>query len=233
MEIYLDTADLNAIKQYSDMLPLAGVTTNPSIAARADRSLPELLPAMRQIVGPQARLHAQVISPRAPQMVAEARRLVELDPDLAIKIPVTPEGYKAMKILSAEGITITATAIYSANQGFLAALCGASYVAPYVNRIDAMCGDGVKVVQDLQGLLDKHRLNCKVLAASFKNAQQALEVMSAGIESITLPVDVLAQMVSHPQTAPAVEVFEQDWERAFGTSLSYERPELSKIAQSV
>lgn len=222
MELYLDTADFKAIEKYAAMLPLAGVTTNPTIASKGDMPLPELLKNLRGLLGPKARLHAQVLSNQLEPMLEEARKLASIDSDLAVKLPVTPVGYQAMKILSGEGMTITATAIYSAHQGFMAAMCGAKYVAPYVNRIDGMTADGAQTVLDLQTLLTNNDLDCKVLAASFRTAQQALDVMCAGIESITLPIDVLEQMLNHPCTGPAVVQFEKDWQGAFGDRLSWQ-----------
>ena len=222
MELYLDTADFNAIEKYAAMLPLAGVTTNPTIASKGDLPLPQLIKNLRELLGPNARLHAQVLSNQLDPMLDEARKLADIDPDLVVKLPVTPVGYQAMKILAGEGQNITATAIYSAHQGFMAALCGAKYVAPYVNRIDGMTANGAQTVQDLQTMIDKNNLDCKILAASFRTAQQALDVLCAGIESITLPIDVLEQMLNHPCTAPAASQFEIDWAGAFGDRLSYE-----------
>lgn len=146
----------------------------------------------------------------------------ELPYDMVVKVPATETGLSAIKLMKKEGIQVLATAIYSAQQGFLAALCGADYLAPYVNRIDAMNGNGVEVVADLQLLLDQNQLPAKILAASFKNTQQAMEVMKLGIEAITLPVDVAAQMFSHPAVQPAVDQFDKDWKSTFGNKLSFE-----------
>jgi TalC/MipB family fructose-6-phosphate aldolase len=117
---------------------------------------------------------------------------------------------------------VLATAIYSAHQGFLAALCGADYLAPYVNRIDVMGADGVGVVAELQLLLDQHRLDSKILPASFKNTQQVMDVLKLGVGAITLPVDVAAQMFAHPAVQPAVDHFIHDWQGVFGSKLSFE-----------
>lgn len=152
----------------------------------------------------------------------EARQIHELPYDMVVKVPATETGLSAIKLMKKEGIQVLATAIYSAQQGFLAALCGADYLAPYVNRIDAMNGNGVEVVADLQLLLDQNQLPTKILAASFKNTQQAMEVMKLGIEAITLPVDVAAQMFSHPSVQPAVDQFDKDWKSTFGNKLSFE-----------
>ena len=135
---------------------------------------------------------------------------------------LTDAGYAAIKHLTRDGLKITATAIYSAHQAFMAALCGADYVAPYVNRIDTLSGDGCQAVWDLQQMLDNNSLEAKVLAASFKNAQQVLACYKAGIESITLPLDVLAQTLGHPGSTAACAQFDSDWKGAFGDKLSYQ-----------
>lgn len=137
MELYLDTADVAAVRRWSRILPLAGVTTNPSITAAGGLPLSELLPALRDVLGPKARLFAQVMAKTETEMVREAFALRELDPDLVIKIPVCAEGLAAIKSLTANGVPTPGTAVYTPLQGWLAAVAGAEYVAPYVNRLDA------------------------------------------------------------------------------------------------
>ncbi|MFP1461765.1 transaldolase family protein [Escherichia coli] len=135
------------------------------------------------------------------------------------KIPVTSEGLAAIKMLKKEGITTLGTAVYSAAQGLLAALAGAKYVAPYVNRVDAQGGDGIRTVQELQALLEMHAPESMVLAASFKTPRQALDcLLAGGCESITLPLDVAQQMLNTPAVESAIEKFEHDWNAAFGTT---------------
>jgi fructose-6-phosphate aldolase 1 len=222
IELYLDTADIAQVRRFSKSLPLTGITTNPTILAKSKSGLKETLAEMQVALGGQPRFHAQVVSDTAEKMLEEARQLNELPYDMVVKVPATEQGLAAIKLMKAEGIAVLATAIYSAQQGFLAALCGADYLAPYVNRIDNMNGNGVAVVADLQMLLDKNGLKAKILAASFKNAQQAMDVMKLGIGAITLPVDVTAQLFAHPAVAPAVAQFDQDWKEAFGDKLSFE-----------
>lgn len=222
IELYLDTADVAEVKRFNQCLPLKGVTTNPSILAKSKQGLNETLADMQEALGGTPRFHAQVVSSTVEGMVAEARQLNELPYDMVVKVPATETGLAAIKLMKKEGIQVLATAIYSAQQGFLAALCGADYLAPYVNRIDAMNGNGVEVVADLQLLLDQNQLSAKILAASFKNTQQAMEVMKLGIEAITLPTDVAAQMFAHPAVKPAVEQFDKDWKETFGEKLSFE-----------
>ncbi len=153
IELYLDTADVAEVKRFNQCLPLKGVTTNPSILAKSKQGLNETLAGMQEALGGTPRFHAQVVSSTVEGMVAEARQLNELPYDMVVKVPATETGLAAIKLMKKEGIQVLATAIYSAQQGFLAALCGADYLAPYVNRIDAMNGNGVEVVADLQLLL--------------------------------------------------------------------------------
>lgn len=217
MELYLDTADIAEVERLARIYPLAGVTTNPSIIAAGKTSLWEVLPRLQQAIGANGTLFAQVMSRDAEGMVSEAKRLHHALPGIVVKIPVTGEGLAAIKQLKKEGIETLGTAVYSAAQGLLAALAGAKYVAPYVNRVDAQGGDGVRMVQELQTLLSLHAPESKVLAASFKTPRQALDCLLAGCGAITLPVDVAKQMLNTPAVESAVEKFEQDWQSAFGS----------------
>jgi len=216
MELYLDTFDVGAVQKLARIFPLAGVTTNPSIVAGGKRPLDALLPELYSALGGQGRLFAQVLATSADEMVAEARRLRAMVPDLVVKVPVTAEGLAAIKLLKVEGIPTLGTAIYGAAQGLLAALAGAEYVAPYVNRVDAQGGDGIQTVVELQQLLSLHAPQTKVLAASFKTPRQALDCLLAGCEAITLPLDVAQQLIAAPAVEAAVVKFEQDWLNAFG-----------------
>jgi len=216
MELYLDTADISAVKRLSRILPLQGVTTNPSIIAKARTSLWEVLPALRDALGGEGKLFAQVLANHAEHMVEEAELLHSRVPGLVVKVPVTAEGLAAIKILRTRKIPTLGTAVYGAGQGLLSALAGAEYVAPYVNRLDAQGGDGIAMVTELQQLLTLHAPHAKVLAASFKTPRQALVCLLAGCKSITLPVDVAEQFISAPAVQAAVEKFEEDWQGAFG-----------------
>ncbi len=223
IELYLDSADIERIARLNERIPLRGITTNPSILAQSGLFLNQVLREVSAIIGADARFHAQIVSQTIDEMVDEAKQLNELPYDLVVKVPATETGLSAIKMIKAEGISVLATAIYSAQQGFLAAMCGADYLAPYVNRIETAGVDGIGVVADLQLLLDRNGLECKILAASFKNTRQVLEVMKLGIGAITLPVDIAEQMMTHPAVQPAVDQFSRDWTAAYGGKLSYER----------
>lgn len=216
MELYLDTANVADVERLARIFPIAGVTTNPSIVAASKESIWDVLPRLQNTLGEKGTLFAQTMSRDAQGMVAEAKRLSNALPEIVVKIPVTAEGLAAIKQLKKEGITTLGTAVYSAAQGLLAALAGAKYVAPYVNRVDAQGGDGIRTVQELQALLALHAPDSMVLAASFKTPRQALDCLLAGCEAITLPVDVAQQMLNTPAVESAIEKFESDWKNAFG-----------------
>ncbi|XUA17985.1 fructose-6-phosphate aldolase [Citrobacter sp. OP27] len=216
MELYLDTSDVAAVKKLERIFPLAGVTTNPSIVAAGKKPLDTLLPELQEALGGQGRLFAQVMANTAEGMVSDARKLRAIVPDIVVKVPVTAEGLAAIKMLKAEGIPTLGTAVYGAAQGLLAALAGAEYVAPYVNRIDAQGGNGIRSVEELQQLLELHAPESKVLAASFKTPRQALDCLLVGCQSITLPLDVAQQFIASPAVDAAINKFEQDWLAAFG-----------------
>ncbi|EAA5904318.1 fructose-6-phosphate aldolase [Salmonella enterica] len=216
MELYLDTANVAEVERLARIFPIAGVTTNPSIVAASKESVWDVLPRLRNAIGEEGTLFAQTMSRDAKGMVEEAKRLNNAIPGIVVKIPVTAEGLAAIKLLKKEGIVTLGTAVYSASQGLLAALAGAKYVAPYVNRVDAQGGDGIRMVQELQTLLERHAPDSMVLAASFKTPRQALDCLLAGCQAITLPLDVAQQMLNTPAVESAIEKFEQDWKNAFG-----------------
>ncbi|ASG56463.1 fructose-6-phosphate aldolase [Salmonella bongori] len=216
MELYLDTANVAEVERLARIFPIAGVTTNPSIVAASKESVWDVLPRLQNAIGEEGTLFAQTMSRDAKGMVEEAKRLNNAIPGIVVKIPVTAEGLAAIKLLKKEGIVTLGTAVYSASQGLLAALAGAKYVAPYVNRVDAQGGDGIRMVQELQTLLERHVPDSMVLAASFKTPRQALDCLLAGCQAITLPLDVAQQMLNTPAVESAIAKFEQDWENAFG-----------------
>ncbi|TDN64773.1 fructose-6-phosphate aldolase [Scandinavium goeteborgense] len=216
MELYLDTSDVAAVKKLARIFPLAGVTTNPSIVAAGKKPLESLLPELQEALGGQGRLFAQVMANTAEGMLNDARKLRGIIADIVVKVPVTAEGLAAIKMLKAEGIPTLGTAVYGAAQGMMAALAGAEYVAPYVNRIDAQGGSGIRSVEELQQLLELHAPESKVLAASFKTPRQALDCLLVGCQSITLPLDVAQQFIASPAVDAAIDKFEQDWLAAFG-----------------
>lgn len=216
MELYLDTANVQEVARLARIFPLSGVTTNPSIIAAGKTPLFEVLPRLQDALGGQGKLFAQTIARDAENMLEEAKQLINTVPGVIVKVPVTAEGLAAIKLLKKAGISTLGTSVYSASQGLLAALAGADYVAPYVNRVDAQGGDGIQTVRELQTLLNLHAPHCKILAASFKTPRQALDCLLVGCKAITLPLDVVQQMIGSPAVDAAVDKFEFEWKNAFG-----------------
>lgn len=222
IELYLDTVDVEHVARLNHCLPIKGVTTNPSILAKAGVGVNQALSDLSNILGNDARFHVQVVSQMVDEMVEEAIKIDALPYDMVVKIPANERGLAAIKKVKKKGVNVLATAIYSTQQGFFAALAGADYLAPYVNRMDMMGANGLAVVADLQILIEKNDLNCTLLPASFKNVLQVTELMKLGVGAITLPVDIASNMLLHPAVEPAVEQFNKDWTIAFGRKLSFE-----------
>jgi len=221
-ELYLDSADVAQITHFQQFLPLTGITTNPSILARSGCGVNALLEKVTQVMGPEARFHVQVVSQTVEDIVEEAKQLNALPYDIVVKIPANEIGLAAIRHLSANNIPVLATAIYTLQQGFMGALAGADYLAPYINRIEAGGADGVEMVGDLQQLLQTHRPECKILAASFKSIHQAMAVIQTGIAAITLPLDVATGFLDHAGIEAAIKQFDQDWQHTFGDKKSFQ-----------
>lgn len=170
MKLYIDSADVKQISRINEFYPIAGVTTNPSIIVKEKRPYIELLQEIREIIGAEKELFVQVMGESAEEMVEEAKFIIhQVSGKVVVKIPVTEEGLKSIKLLAADNIPTLATKIYTSFQALLAAMAGAKYVAPYVNRIDNLTGSGVNVVSEIAKLFTAYRLPTEILAASFKN----------------------------------------------------------------
>lgn len=229
MKILVDYADVNAIKKMYEYYPVDGVTTNPSILKKAGKNPYDVLLEIREFIGEDAQLHAQVISRKAEDMVSEAHKMLEiLGQNTFIKVPVVPEGLKAIKILASEGVNVTGTAIYNQMQGFLAGKAGAKYVAPYVNRIDNLGSNGIQVAKDIHDMLKNAGLTTQVLAASFKNSQQVLELAKYGIGASTIAPDVIEGLIKVDAARCAVDVFINDFESLCGKDKTMESDDLMK-----
>lgn len=217
MKLIIDDADTKAISRLVEYYPIDGVTTNPSILAKSGRQPFEVLKEIRSIIGQELELHVQVVARDAAGMLDDAHRIVsELGEGTFVKVPSVPEGFKAMKAMHAEGINITATAIYTPMQGFVAAKAGASYAAPYVNRIDNMGYDGVGVAKAIHDVFRANDLPCEVLAASFKNSQQVLDLARHGIGAATVAPAVIDGLVKNAAIDAAVDAFVADFEGLVG-----------------
>ena len=221
MELLIDNADLSKIERLYDIYPIDGVTTNPSILAESGRRPYEVLRDIRSIIGEEAQLHVQVISVDASSIVDEAHRILDKLPgNTLIKIPAIPEGIKAIRILSHASVPVTATVIYSPMQALLAAKAGASYAAPYVNRIENLGLDAIECVRTMQKMIISDGLKTKILGASFKNSFQVISLMQIGAEAITLSPSVLSQLLENKYVDMAVDNFISDFEALCGKGSS-------------
>ena len=217
MKLIIDDAHIDQIKKIYEYYPVDGVTTNPTILAKSGRQPYEVLKEIREFIGAEAELHVQVVAQEAAGMVEDAHRIVEeLGQGTFVKVPAVPEGFKAMKALHGEGMKLTATAIYTPMQAFLAAKAGAAYAAPYINRIDNMGYNGVKVAKDIHDIFRNNGLKTEVLAASFKNSQQLLELCEYGVGASTVSPDVIFGLVKNTAITSAIDDFIADFEGLVG-----------------
>ena len=217
MKLIIDDAHIDQIKKIYEFYPVDGVTTNPSILAKSGRKPYEVLREIREFIGSEAELHVQAVAKTAEGMIEDAHRIIaELGTNTYVKIPAVPVGFKAMKELNKEGILITATAIYTPLQGFLAGKCGASYAAPYINRIDNMGYNGIQVAKQMHDIFKKNNLKTEVLAASFKNSQQVLELCEYGVGASTVAPEVIEGLVKNQAITAAIEDFVKDFETLAG-----------------
>lgn len=217
MKFLIDDANIERIKALYNYYPIDGVTTNPSILAKYGKPPYEALLAIREFIGNKAELHAQVVSTTAEAMVEEGRKIERiLGNNTYIKIPTVPEGLKAMQILRGEGYHVTATAIYTPMQAYLAAKAGAEYAAPYVNRIDNLGGDGVTSTKKMHDIYTRNNLQTRILAAGFKNSQQVQELCEYGVGCLTIASDVIENLIKNANVTMAVNDFVADFEALCG-----------------
>ncbi|MCO7124787.1 fructose-6-phosphate aldolase [Sporolactobacillus shoreicorticis] len=218
MEFLLDTIHLDAIKRYVKVIPLAGVTSNPSIVKKEGKiDLFTHLKTVRSIIGDQASLHVQVVSEDTEGMIKDAHTVLEnVDRNVYIKVPVTEAGLAAIKQLKQENVNVTATAIYTKFQGYLAIQAGADYIAPYFNRMENMNIDAKASVAELAKAIERTDSRTKILAASFKNVGQVNAAFEAGAQAATMSADILTAALGMPAINKAVTDFTADWESVFG-----------------
>ena len=212
MKIFIDTANVEEIKKANDMGVICGVTTNPSLIAKEGRDFIETVKEITQIVnGP---ISAEVISLDTQGMIDEAHDLIEKinNKNLVIKIPMTSEGLAAVKVLSNEGVKTNVTLIFTASQALLAARAGATFVSPFMGRLDDIGESGVKLVSDIADIFALHDINTEIIAASVRNAQHAEDAAKAGSDIATIPYKVILEMTKHPLTDKGIEKFLADWE---------------------
>lgn len=214
MKLVIDTANAKEIKRLCEILNVWGVTTNPTIITRENKPFEEVIKEIDAVLNEEQVLFIQVVSTDYKSMVEEGRYIASLRKNTAVKIPVTADGLKAIKTLHQEGIKILATAILNANQGFVAALNGAEYLAPYVNKMSNYT-DGIEETVALQQMLEANNLDTEIIAASLKNTDQVKQLIRNGIASVTLPVDIADLMYLSPVTDDAINAFTNNWYKAY------------------
>ena len=210
MKLFVDTANVDEIRKSNDLGVICGVTTNPSLIAKEGRDFKEVVKEITQIVdGP---ISAEVISLESEKMVEEAIELAKIHPNIVIKIPMCEEGLKAVKILSNKGIRTNVTLIFSAAQALLAARAGASYVSPFVGRLDDIGMEGIKLVEEVAEIFRIHGIETEIIAASIRNPIHVTACAKAGADIATVPYKILVQMTKHPLTDAGIARFLKDWE---------------------
>ena len=211
MKIFIDTANLDMIREINSWGIVDGVTTNPSLIAKENTDTPTRVKEIAAIVdGP---ISAEAMAMDAEGMIEEGRRLHAIHPNINVKLPMCVETLKATKVLSSEGIDVNVTLIFSAQQALLAAKAGARYVSPFVGRLDDIGLHGTDLIADIMDIFSNYDFNCEVIAASIRGPQHVLEVAAMGCDIATIPYDVLKKMVSHPKTEEGIQKFIADYSK--------------------
>ena len=214
MKFFLDTANVEYIKEVNEMGVISGVTTNPSLVAKEGRDFNEVIKEITEIVdGP---ISGEVVSEDAEGMIKEGREIAKIHKNMIVKIPMTGEGLKATKVLASEGVKTNVTLIFSATQALLAANAGATYVSPFLGRVDDISMIGMDLVRDIAEIFAIHGIETEIIAASVRNPIHVIEAAKAGAHIATVPYDLVKQMLKHPLTDQGLEKFKADWAAAFG-----------------
>ncbi|OGM03047.1 fructose-6-phosphate aldolase [Candidatus Woesearchaeota archaeon RBG_13_36_6] len=211
MKIFIDTADVEAIKKFNDIGIIDGVTTNPTLVAKTGRDFASVANEIIKIVdGP---ISLEAVSEDARGMIREAEELSKIHKNVVVKIPMTAEGLKAVKVLSKKGIKTNVTLVFSANQALAAAKAGASYVSPFVGRLDDAGQRGMEVVEQTKEIFEIYNIKTQVISASIRHPLHVIESALAGADVATIPPDVLDKMLKHPLTDKGVKAFLDDWKK--------------------
>ena len=217
MKFFIDTANLDEIREAEAMGIISGVTTNPSLIAKEGRDYEETLREIAQIVDGPISGEVKARTTLARDMVMEGRVIAQIHPNMVVKIPMTEEGLKAVKILSSEGIKTNVTLVFSATQAILAARAGATYVSPFLGRLDDISTDGTRLIREVMEIFRLYPdITTKVICASIRHPMHVVECAKVGADIATVPYKVLMQMVQHPLTRTGIEKFCQDFEAVFG-----------------
>lgn len=216
MKFFIDTAEVEEIRSANDMGIICGVTTNPSLIAKSGRDFSAVIQEIASIVDGPISGEVKATSTTADEMILEGRAIAAIHPNMVVKVPMTEEGLKACKVLSAEGIKVNMTLIFSANQALLAARAGAAYVSPFIGRIDDISMSGMDLIRNIAEILSYTDLQTEIIAASVRNPVHVTECALAGADIATVPYKVLIQMIHHPLTDAGIEKFRKDYLVAIG-----------------
>lgn len=216
MRFFIDTANVEDIKKANDMGIIDGVTTNPSLIAKEGRNFNEVIKEITSIVDGPVNGEVKATTEKAEDMIKEAREIAAIHPNMVVKIPMTPEGLKAVKVLKKEGIKTNVTLIFSPNQALLAARAGADYVSPFLGRLDDISQVGVDLIRTIADIFHINGISSQIICASVRNPIHIVDCALAGADIATVPYNVLLQMTKHPLTDQGIEKFKADYKAVFG-----------------
>ena len=211
MKFFVDTAEIGAIAELNDLGMVDGVTTNPSLILKSGRDILEVTREIAELVdGP---VSAEVVALEAGAMIAEGRKLAAIAPNIAVKLPLTWDGLKACKVLTGEGFMVNVTLCFSANQALLAAKAGATFISPFIGRLDDINLDGMDLIADIRTIYDNYGFETQILAASVRTVNHVTQAALVGADVMTAPPEVIRKLASHPLTDKGLATFLQDWEK--------------------
>lgn len=216
MKFFIDTANVDDIRKANDMGVICGVTTNPSLIAKEGRDFNEVIKEITSIVDGPISGEVKATTVDAEGMIKEGREIAKIHPNMVVKIPMTVEGLKAVKVLSAEGIKTNVTLIFTANQALLAARAGAAYVSPFLGRLDDINQRGIDLISEIVKIFEKGNLDTQIIAASIRNPIHVTDCALAGADIATIPYSVIETMVKHPLTDAGIAKFQADYRAVFG-----------------
>ena len=216
MKFFIDTANIEDIRKANEMGVICGVTTNPSLIAKEGRDFNQVIKEITEIVNGPISGEVKATTVKSEEMIKEGREIAAIHPNMVVKIPMTVEGLKATKVLSSEGIKVNVTLIFSANQALLAARAGASYVSPFLGRLDDISQPGIDLIRTIAQIFQTYNLQVEIIAASVRSPIHVLDCALAGSDIATVPYSVIEQMIKHPLTDQGIEKFQKDYKAVFG-----------------
>ena len=216
MKFFIDTANVEDIKKANDMGVICGVTTNPSLIAKEGRDFKEVIKEITSIVDGPISGEIKATTVKAEDMIKEAREIASIHKNMVVKIPMTEEGLKAVNVLSKEGIKTNVTLIFTATQALFAARAGATYVSPFLGRLDDISTPGIKLIKTITDIFDNYDIKTEIICASIRNPIHIVDCAKAGADIATVPYKVILQCLKHPLTDAGIEKFRKDYEAVFG-----------------